>query len=751
MKHLSYFLLLAMLTLSVGVQAQVETVFLPDSSVQTRIQRLKDASSSKRIQRLPSVDIESILKKDASLKDNSGPFHYGEAIDVNYSLGNGEWNEIDGGRMWSMTIESKGAKSLNFVFDNFYLPEGASLEIVGNEVIYGPVRKKDIASNGSFMSDLISGEQATLFLFEPTGCRGQSRLTISRVIHGYKDISINGTQRSLGSSSSCNVDVACYPEYEQERKAVAMIYTNLGNTFTGSLIMTTDRSFKSYILTAFHCLDSDDNGVLSESEKNAAQYLNFRFNYMRAECNGNAIFQYRTYSGATFRAAWKDTDFALLEINHELKNDPMLNWLGWDRSTDAPSSTASLHHPDGDVMKISLDFQSATSTGLSTNAPLNYWHVYFDEGISQPGSSGGSLLNVEKRVIGQLYGGDDSSMDTCQWINKYFGKFNLSWAGGGTSDTRLSNWLDPTGTNQLTTDTETPFSIVGSTIPCGSSIYYVDNLPEDNSYSVYWTWKESSTIPISMNTPISNQCTITNNNKAYIKNKLVAMIARNYVVVRTLEKDINTGINFTGTYEQAGYTGLFYVPAVSPRPFKSGSQFFVCKGTWITLKSSDFIGANITYTGTAPDYWIHADSIIRIKYNCLTPLNSVSAITLPPPALTITGTHPDNCETFKFGIGFLIINDPFPFTLRATPSHQNYCFELIPSEEVSQDAEKIASVPPTDWNLTIVHSLTGDVMFDAKVRGTKQSVNTAGWDTGVYVVRAVIDNNTITQKCFIAQ
>jgi len=34
-----------------------------------------------------------------------------------------------------------------------------------------------------------------------------------------------------------------------------------------------------------------------------------------------------------------------------------------------------------------------------------------------------------------------------QWEQVNFGKLNLSWTGGGTNSTRLSNWLDPKGIN----------------------------------------------------------------------------------------------------------------------------------------------------------------------------------------------------------------------------------------------------------------------------------------------------------------
>jgi hypothetical protein len=68
----------------------------------------------------------------------------------------------------------------------------------------------------------------------------------------------------------------------------------------------------------------------------------------------------------------------------------------------------------------------------------------------------------------------------------YFGRFDKSWTGGGTNDTRLSNWLDPTGAGATTTNT-TRFGIIGSSlIPCSGIATF--SLPTAAvSHSVTWS------------------------------------------------------------------------------------------------------------------------------------------------------------------------------------------------------------------------------------------------------------------------
>ena len=57
------------------------------------------------------------------------------------------------------------------------------------------------------------------------------------------------------------------------------------------------------------------------------------------------------------------------------------------------------------------------------------------------------------RRFGQLHGGPSACGQTGVNLSDCYGKFSLSWTGGGTSSTRLSNWLDPLGTNPTSINT----------------------------------------------------------------------------------------------------------------------------------------------------------------------------------------------------------------------------------------------------------------------------------------------------------
>ena len=74
--------------------------------------------------------------------------------------------------------------------------------------------------------------------------------------------------------------------------------------------------------------------------------------------------------------------------------------------------------------------------------------VIWDRGTTEGGSSGSPLFDRNKRVIGQLHGG----FGQCTNVNDWYGRLSTSWRGGGTSASRLADFLDPLSTGAMTLD-----------------------------------------------------------------------------------------------------------------------------------------------------------------------------------------------------------------------------------------------------------------------------------------------------------
>lgn len=327
-----FFTLILLIATFLPVQAQVETRYYSSPQHSLEITRAKELVRNSSVHRMSSFDVKALLKEDSIMDECDVPYRFGMDFPLSLTLDDGEWHQLDNGRVWTISFESAGALSLNFIFDNFYLPEGATLEIINDDAtaFYGPVNSKAIPDNGHFMTDLIPGEKACIYLYEPSECIGKSTLTITRLIHAYRGLNLNAfANRGLQFSCSCNVDVACHPEYAEESKGVGLVMLANGTELcSGSLLMSTDMSFKPYFLTAFHCIDSSSDGSLSSAEKDAAENWMFKFNFKKEECNGSTIAASTTYNGAIFRAAWNNTDFALVEVNHDLKR--IRHYIGSD-------------------------------------------------------------------------------------------------------------------------------------------------------------------------------------------------------------------------------------------------------------------------------------------------------------------------------------------------------------------------------------------------------------------------------------
>jgi len=464
---------------------------------------------------MPRFDINRLLEEDEAVKDMDVPYRFGKGFDVNYSLADGKWTKVDSGRVWLLKITSPGAYSINFIFNELYLPEGAELYIYSADgsMVYGPVTSKQNLSKKLFLTDLVKGESVVLYLFEPINNDESLKLNITRVIHAYKNVyaGLFESGKELDDSEWCEKDVACYP-WNNESDAVALVLLASGTEHcSGSLLNNTAQNFRSYFLTAFHCIDvaggnqySEDykDGELQPYEIDDAENWSFKFDYKKTSCGGGRIATTTTYDHDNLRAAWNSTDFALLELEDSPLYNTTLSFLGWDNTGSTPTEGTCIHHPSGDVMKISLDSESLTSVFNN-----RYWFVDdWDIGSTEEGSSGSPLFNQNKRVVGQLYGRESEYLPCDPEIGSFFGKLSRSWTGGGHDTTRLNSWLDPDG-GTSTMNTQRFPSITGSDVVCTSNTTYtLNNRPPGTSVS----WNKSSNLQY-----VSGQGTNSYTVKAY--------------------------------------------------------------------------------------------------------------------------------------------------------------------------------------------------------------------------------------------
>lgn len=445
--------------LGLGVNAQITNEGLP---VSWGIQSKKSITPML----MKSFDLRKIKAEDAKNDlDTSMPWRFGYELKVNYGLKNsGVWDEFpNGDRIWRINIISAGAKTLNFIFDSYKIPRGATLYIYNNDRtdLLGAYTNIFNRSDEMLGTWLIEGDNVWIEYFEPVSVAGKGRLNISKVIHGYRSVTDSEIKaKGLGSSESCNQDVECTvggtfdPLKDRLKHSVAFIVMQ-GFVCTGTLINNTKNDKAPYFLTANHCN--------SGSESTWA----FRFNWISPDpsCatttpSADSVVN-QTTSGATLLASNPESDFKLLNLDGGFDPSWDLEWAGWDRTGSVPRYAVGIHHPSGDIMKICRENDELGKVKTSIQGipdPVNCWQINdWDLGVTEGGSSGSALFDSEGRIIGQLSGGRAKCSGTNDnGMPDYYGRFDISWDFGKTDDTRLSNWLDPINSDKQTLDMLNP-------------------------------------------------------------------------------------------------------------------------------------------------------------------------------------------------------------------------------------------------------------------------------------------------------
>jgi lysyl endopeptidase len=434
------------------------------------------------------VNLTAVHLDDQKRERWGGPYRFAvrqsAEADINTS---GTWEEIDSQtRLWRLHIVSPQATSLSLGFSNYNMPAGGKLFIYsadGKQVL-GPYTEHDNARHHQLWTPLVFSDDIVAEVTIPADEAENLKLALGAVNHGYRNISSSRpTVNAVGDSAWCEINVAC-PEgdgWRDQIRSVAMYYITLADgTYicSGTLINNTVQDDKPYFLTAFHCLDEYEDGVLADPNGVAASMVVY-WNFQALTCSGSSGSNSQNQTGAYFCAAYLSSDFALVELDEMPPQEFDVYYAGWDRSYSAPSSGVAIHHPKADLKKISIENHSlsitsyggASSPGDGTH--LRLWH--WETGMAEPGSSGCPIFNPAKLLTGQLHGGILIDCEDEVRGPNWFGFLHKSWTGGGTSATRLSSWLDPAATGQTTLEGKDPnWCIITGDFDCDQHVNFID-------------------------------------------------------------------------------------------------------------------------------------------------------------------------------------------------------------------------------------------------------------------------------------
>lgn len=398
------------------------------------------------------------------------------------------------------------AFSVGFSFDRFFIPAGQELYIYSLDytIVQGPFTIED-AAEGYFVLPPINSDS---LIFEFNGKQNRSTLPnirISDVLLLDRPLFEN-RNKGFGGSGDCEVDINCSEgeQWKIQKQSVVRILLRIGSQAywcSGSMINNTENDYTPYLLTADHCGHD-------ASENDLEQWI-FYFNYEFSNCGSISSEPKRqTLTGCTRVASGGDngnsgSDFYLILLDQEVPFTYQPFFTGWDRTSSPSGHGVTIHHPDGDVKKISTYETPTTSAQWNNSGVLSHWEVLWSStpnghGVTEGGSSGAPLFNEQGYLVGTLTGGlaaceiGEFGVGTGPDEPDFFGKFSYSWnENGDNADDQLAPWLDPFGLNPIkmegliNTNVPIAFFISDTNVVIGEGLDFYDRTLGNPDH---WEW-----------------------------------------------------------------------------------------------------------------------------------------------------------------------------------------------------------------------------------------------------------------------
>jgi hypothetical protein len=132
-----------------------------------------------------------------------------------------------------------------------------------------------------------------------------------------------------------------------------------------------------------------------------------------------------------------------LKLDDKVASRPDLIFNGWNISTTPATNGVGIHHPQGDIKKISTYTRALQNdSDGETHWMLQWAETPTNWGVTEPGSSGSPLFDQNKYIVGTLTSGYADC--THPSGHDFYGKMSYHWnKNGNTPAEQLKPWLDP--------------------------------------------------------------------------------------------------------------------------------------------------------------------------------------------------------------------------------------------------------------------------------------------------------------------
>ena len=275
-----------------------------------------------------------------------------------------------------------------------------------------------------------SGQEALLQIELPAGVDpGAVRVAVPHLAHLWwtHAAARAGIVPKIGESGGCNADATCSPDYDAQARSVArMEFMRGGFAYlcTGTLMADVAASGLPYFLTAQHCI----------GDQTTASSLSTYWVYRSSACNSGALDTAATsvHGGAALLQASVSNDTSLLRL---LQPPPAraVHAGSLLAPVERGTTLAGLHHPGGDLLKLSVGTLDAYARCDQTRCEAvsgdgDFLSVRWRSGTTESGSSGSPVfatLGSRRYVTGHLFAGTAS----CQQpdATDFYGRFDKAY------------------------------------------------------------------------------------------------------------------------------------------------------------------------------------------------------------------------------------------------------------------------------------------------------------------------------------
>ena len=159
----------------------------------------------------------------------------------------------------------------------------------------------------------------------------------------------------------------------------------------------------------------------------------------------------------------------------------------------------------------------------------------------------------------------------------------------------------------------------------------------------------------------------------------------------------------------------------------------------ITLTSDYFAFASMTYPTTGISNLQHVDDEITFH------------VTAGRWAKTLTFSGQKYCDHFKFHLivpAAILPHLNYLPELEINPSNSSREISISissPSEQIGNE-DYYGDIDNTKVRLSISNVITGNVLYEGDMANNGVTINTTGWKSGVYAVKAIVGDYILTKK-----